>query len=143
MKHSFYSFIFALILGLFCINASAQTFSKMPEKQRNEALIKEARKFYKNPNFKSYYKKYGEHGTPEVTSFVVQDKNTRPAYANHHYVGKLQYKVSFWWKTSVKGEKLSSAIVYVSDELGEAWYINFSVDSNAIVTRWIHYNIFE
>lgn len=51
MKHLFLSLIIVLTTIVSSVDASAQVYSKMPEKKRNSALIKVARKFYKNPKF--------------------------------------------------------------------------------------------
>lgn len=66
MKHLFLSLTVVLTTVISNLDASAQVFSKMPEKKRNAALIKVARKFYKNPKFKYYYKTFGEKGTPSI-----------------------------------------------------------------------------
>ena len=69
MKHFSLIIMMAFAFCLTSVPTNGQTFSKMPEKQRNAALIKTARAFYKHTKFKTYYKKYGDHGTPAIKEY--------------------------------------------------------------------------
>lgn len=62
MKRLFLLLTVVLTTIVSSVDASAQVYSKMPEKKRNATLIKVARKFYKEPKFKYFYKTYGEKG---------------------------------------------------------------------------------
>ena len=48
-------------------NICAQTFSSLPESERNAKLIEVAKYVYKNPRWKDFYREYG---TPKIRSFV-------------------------------------------------------------------------
>jgi len=134
MKQLILTVIATFLLGIFSIGASAQTFSNMPEKQRNAALIKIARVFYKNPKFKAYYKEYGDHGIPRVSTMKVDRKAPGyDLYTMNHDVGELQYVVSFW----LKSKRHTAAMVLISDKLGQAFSITFA--DNTIVRIWDDY----
>ena len=61
----------AILFSLFLIGISgtvcAQTFSSLPESERNAKLIEVAKYVYKNPQWQNFYREYG---TPEIESFV-------------------------------------------------------------------------
>ena len=57
----------AILFSLFLIGISgtvcAQTFSSLPESERNAKYV------YKNPQWQNFYREYG---TPEIESFVIE-----------------------------------------------------------------------
>ena len=134
MKRRIFSILMTFALCITCATVNGQTFSKMPEKQRNAALIKTARAFYKHTKFKTYYKKYGDHGTPAIKEYTMKDY---PQYLkvkkNISDIKGKQYIVSFW----TKNKRYPAASVYISDKTGKAWQINFP--DNTVVTIWDKY----
>lgn len=135
MKHLFLSLTVVLTTVISSLDASAQVYSKMPEKKRNAALIKVARKFYKEPKFKYFYKTYGEKGTPSVRTFNAD--MVPPYYSNYkelkEQMGQKTYEVTFYMNTTTPGN-LSSARVYVSDKAGIPYKIVFA--TNDVVNIW-------
>jgi len=137
MKQLILTAVATFLFGIFSIGASAQTFSNMPEKQRDAALVKMARAFYKNPKFKVYYKKYGDYGAPGISVMKVDRKAPGyDLYTKNHDVGELQYVVSFWLKSETP-RRYAAARVLISDKLGQAFSITFA--DNTIVRIWDSY----
>ena len=134
MKHFSLIIMMAFAFCLTSVPTNGQTFSKMPEKQRNAALIKTARAFYKHTKFKTYYKKYGDHCTRAIKEYTMKDYHQYLKVKNDiSYIKDKQYIVSFW----TKNKRYPAASVYVSDKLGKAWQINFP--DNTVVTIWDKY----
>lgn len=137
MKRRIFSILMTFALCITCATVNGQTFSKMPEKQRNAALVNAARAFYKNPKFKNFYKEFGEKGKP-----LIEEKNmVAPSYLKAKKgvkdIGKKQYIVTFIAKNQKASGKIPSAKVYISDELGKPWQILLA--DNSIVTIWDKY----
>ena len=99
MKQILLTMFTALMMSLSCANVQGQTFSKMPEKQRNAALIKAAKEFYKNPAFKNHRKTWPSVGETSIRQFYTQDSVSR--MTAYHNIGTLQYEVIFWRKQKV------------------------------------------
>lgn len=132
MKQILLTMLTALMMSLSCANVQGQTFSKIPEKQRNAAIIKAAKDLYNNPVFKNHRKNWPYIGKPTITEFITNDTVTRMT-ANHN-IGKLQYIVHFWSKDKYHGKPLKATEVFVSDKLGKAWYCQFG--DNYVWTLW-------
>ena len=103
--------IFVLFLGL---GVYAQHFSNLPEKERNERLIKLARKELRTWN-DGQYKDYVKYGIPEVICYegisdLLRGKN----------VGKVRYRVIFKYEKDDPREYdgLNEFRVNFSDKLG-------------------------
>ena len=115
--------------------ASAQTFSKMSETNRNAELTKIARKIYHSKVFERYYKLFGDNGKSKVTSYTIVEELKKTDMAYGRNIGKLQYRVSLYSLPRKDLGSIAAVKVIISDKTGEAWYIRF--DSDGIVyTRW-------
>ena len=134
MKQTILLVITTCILGVFSMNANAQTFSKMPEKQRNRVLIKMAREFYRKPKFKSWYKDFRDNGKATVSTFNANPTKSR--LTEFHDVGELQYVVKLYTKSKGIGgsREFPATSVYISDLLGKAYYICLA--DNTVFTIW-------
>jgi hypothetical protein len=146
MKRLIYSILFIVAMGMYSVNAGAQTFSKMSESKRNTELIKIAEKVYKSKKFAQYYndKTYGgNHGEPTVKSLMLT--NSISSFSKQHDVGKLQYIVTLYMKQKVNKykstpgnkvyfDRLPSARVYISDKFGKAWMVKLF--DNNIMYLW-------
>ena len=102
----------------------AQTFSSLPESERNAKLIEVAKYVYKNPRWENFYREYG---TPEIESFVIEgggkEKNTKSKYFGTD-LGSLIYVVIFRYdKTKESMDWDYAAKVYISDKGGFAYGI--------------------
>ena len=136
MKHLRLSLFVTLVTIFSCLDASAQVFSQMAEKQRNAELIKIAKKFYRHPKFKFAYKQWGMMGTPTITSFKG---NMVPYYAPNkaqveEEMGQLTYMVNIYAKSDHPEWKTKAARVYISDKAGIAYYIVFA--DNTCLSIW-------
>lgn len=102
-------------------NICAQTFSSLPESERNAKLIEVAKYVYKNPRWKDFYREYG---TPKIRSFVrkgrgEEGKDTRSNEGID--LGFLVYIVTFPYdETKESMEWGFAAEVYISDKGGFA-----------------------
>ena len=137
MKNYLLTISMSIMLCLFTSNVNGQTFSKMPEKQRNAALVNAARAFYKNPKFKNFYKEFGEKGKPLIEEKDMVAPSYLKAKKGVKDIGKKQYIVTFIAKNQKASGKIPSAKVYISDELGKPWQILLT--DNSIVTIWDKY----
>lgn len=109
------------MLSLFSQNALGQVFSKLPEKERNAAIIKAAKEYYNDPAFKKKRKTWPYHGEPTVKLFYLTESQ-----GQEHGVGTLQYEVQFWMKkTYSDGTHYGAGYVWVSDKLGKGWMVCF------------------
>ena len=132
MKQILLTMFTALMMSLSCANVQGQTFSKMPEKQRNAALIKAAKEFYKNPAFKNHRKTWPSVGETSIRQFYTQDSVSR--MTAYHNIGTLQYEVIFWGKQTRPKFRPTAAKIRISDKLGKAYYCQFP--DNFIWTIW-------
>ncbi len=112
--------IFVLFLGL---GVYAQHFSNLPEKERNERLIKEAKKVFKTryPDVE-----YTEYGTPEVVC-----RESKSEYIDGKRVGKLRYTVHFRYDKANNPSNFEGEYAFwvsFSDELGIPLTIFISVN---------------
>ena len=111
--------IFVLFLG---IGAYGQHFSNLPEKERNERLIKLARKELRTWN-DGQYKDYVKYGIPEVNRYEGISDLLRGTN-----VGKVRYRVIFKFEKDDPREYdgLNKFIVNFSDKLGIPIHITAS-----------------
>lgn len=137
MKRRIFSILMTFALCITCATVNGQTFSKMPEKQRNAALVNAARAFYKNPKFKNFYKEFGEKGKPLIEEKDMVAPSYLKAKKGVKDIGEKQYIVTFIAKNQKASGKIPSAKVYISDELGKPWQILLA--DNSIVTIWDKY----
>lgn len=69
LAHKMIAILFSLFLMGISETVCAQTFSSLPESERNAKLIEVAKYVYKNPRWENFYREYG---TPEIESFVIE-----------------------------------------------------------------------
>lgn len=131
--------ILTVLLSFNVATADAQTFSKMSESKRKTALVKIARKLYKQPKCAKYYQRYGDNDKPTVTSYTIKDYKPSKR-TNYTDIGALQYEVHINMKTKAKGS-FAAVRVLVSDKLGVAWLATFG--NNDTYTRWNCPEMFE
>ena len=122
--HKMIAILFSLFLMGISGNIYAQTFSSLPESERNAKLIEVAKYVYKNPRWENFYREYG---TPEIESFVIEgggkEKNTKSKYFGTD-LGSLIYVVIFRYdKTKESMDWDYAAKVYISDKGGMAYAI--------------------
>ena len=134
MKHYLHICLFALLLLMGAQSATAQTFSKMDETQRNTALIKTARELYRNSRFANYYKMYGDNGKATVTVRMVKD-NGKSEVTQWNDVGETQYIVKLYSVANKELESINAVKVVISDKLGKAYLIQFDCDKK-YYTMW-------
>lgn len=124
-------FILLLLAATIGLNAQAQTFSKLSEKQRTEKLTKIARNVYRHPMLKKYHDTYGENGKFEITSYKIDAKDVDQTKIGGKNLGRLQYVVYLYSKNGCMGVDGPFRIVrvYISDTAGKAWRVTMGCDN--------------
>ena len=122
--HKMIAILFSLFLMGISGTVCAQTFSSLPESERNAKLIEVAKYVYKNPRWEYFYREYG---TPEIESFVIEGGGKEKKKKSKYYgidLGSLIYVVIFRYdKTKESMEWDYAAKVYISDKGGFAYGI--------------------
>ena len=122
--HKMIAILFSLFLMGISGTVCAQTFSSLPESERNAKLIEVAKYVYKNPRWKNFYREYG---TPEIETFVIKGGGKENDKKSKYYgtdLGSLVYIVIFRYdKTKESMEWDYAAKVYISDKGGFAYLI--------------------
>ena len=122
--HKMIAILFSLFLMGISGTVCAQTFSSLPESERNAKLIEVAKYVYKNPRWEYFYREYG---TPEIESFVIEGEVKKKKKKSKYYgidLGSLIYVVIFRYdKTKESMEWDYAAKVYISDKGGFAYGI--------------------
>lgn len=112
-------------LALLPATMYGQKISDLPEKERNEKLIKIARTIFKNQKFKESYREYG---TPTIRTYNIDTTQVNKDPESIGYgkdLGSLIYIVTFPYDKSK--EKMEwydfAAEVYISDKQSKAYTI--------------------
>ena len=121
--HKMIAILFSLFLMGISGTVCAQTFSSLPESERNAKLIEVSKYVYKNPQWQNFYREYG---TPEIESFVREGvgRENDPRSKKGPDLGSLIYVVIFRYdKTKESMDWDYAAKVYISDKGGMAYAI--------------------
>lgn len=124
----------ALLLAAGAQSVSAQTFSKMNEKQRNAKLVEMARKLYRSEYFADYYKMYKDSGKATVVMRKTKN-NGKSEVTKWNEVGEVNYIVKLYSVATKEMGSINAVKVIISDKLGVPYLIQFDCDKK-YYTRW-------
>ena len=120
MKKFYFLFLMTLLTST--VTMQAQTFSQMSEKKRNAALIKMARKVYKDPLFADFYKIYGDYKKPTVVARTIP--LGAKLHGKDYDLGTIVYDVWFY-SNKFKGGVFKAVRVIIADKHGLPFMIIF------------------
>ena len=121
MKKFYFLFLMTLLTST--VTMQAQTFSQMSEKKRKAALIKMARKVYKDPLFADFYERYGDYKKPTVVARTIP-LGAKLQDGKDYDLGTIVYDV--WFSTNkFKGGVFKAVRVIIADKHGLPFMIIF------------------